>query len=96
MVCEVQVYEPPVLTDPVLIEGLPGIGFVANIAALHLVQELKENSLQNIKNKGENLKYSPNLSIQEDNQMKTQTQKKKPLLRIMSGFSYTRTSQTIL
>ena len=41
MVCEVQVYEPPVLTDPVLIEGLPGIGFVANIAALHLVQELK-------------------------------------------------------
>ena len=41
MVCEVQVYEKPVLTDPVLIEGLPGIGFVANIAALHLVQELK-------------------------------------------------------
>jgi len=41
MVCEVQVYEKPVLTDPVLIEGLPGIGFVANIAALHLIQELK-------------------------------------------------------
>jgi len=35
------VYEKPVLTDPVLIEGLPGIGFVANIAALHLIQELK-------------------------------------------------------
>lgn len=41
MVCRVQVYEKPVLNDPVLIEGLPGIGFVANIAALHLIQELK-------------------------------------------------------
>jgi uncharacterized protein (TIGR00162 family) len=41
MVCEVQVYEKPVLNDPVLIEGLPGIGFVANIMALHLIQELK-------------------------------------------------------
>jgi len=41
MVCEVQIYEKPALTDPVLIEGLPGIGFVANIAALHLIQDLK-------------------------------------------------------
>jgi uncharacterized protein (TIGR00162 family) len=41
MVCKVQVYEKPVLNDPVLIEGLPGIGFVANIAALHLIKELK-------------------------------------------------------
>ena len=41
MVCRVQVYEKPVLNDPVLIEGLPGIGFVANITALHFIQELK-------------------------------------------------------
>ena len=41
MVCKVQVYEKPVLKDPVLIEGLPGIGFVANITTLHLIQELK-------------------------------------------------------
>jgi len=41
MVCKVQVYEKPVLNDPVLIEGLPGIGFVANITALHLIQEFK-------------------------------------------------------
>lgn len=41
MVCVTKIYEKPVLTDPVLIEGLPGIGFVANIAALHLIQELK-------------------------------------------------------
>jgi len=41
MVCTVQIYKKPVLKDPVLIEGLPGIGFVANIASLHLIQELK-------------------------------------------------------
>jgi uncharacterized protein (TIGR00162 family) len=41
MVCKVQIYEKPVLNDPVLIEGLPGIGFVANITALQLIKELK-------------------------------------------------------
>ncbi len=41
MVCKVQVYEKPVLNDPVLIEGLPGIGFVANITALQIIKELK-------------------------------------------------------
>ncbi len=41
MVCKIIVYEKPELNDPVLIEGLPGIGFVANIAALHLIKELK-------------------------------------------------------
>ena len=41
MVCTVEIYEKPKLNDPVLIEGLPGIGFVANIAALHLINELK-------------------------------------------------------
>jgi len=41
MVSVVQVHEKPTLNNPVLIEGLPGIGFVANIAALHLIQELQ-------------------------------------------------------
>jgi uncharacterized protein (TIGR00162 family) len=41
MVCTIEIYEKPKLNDPVLIEGLPGIGFVANIAALHLIRELK-------------------------------------------------------
>jgi len=41
MVCAVEIYEKPKLNNPVLIEGLPGIGFVANIAALHLIHELK-------------------------------------------------------
>ena len=40
MVCKVQIYEKPVLNDPVLIEGLPGIGFVANITALQIIKEL--------------------------------------------------------
>jgi len=41
MVCTIHLTEKPVLNNPILIEGLPGIGFVANIAALHLIHELK-------------------------------------------------------
>jgi uncharacterized protein (TIGR00162 family) len=41
LVCTVEITEKPKLNDPILIEGLPGIGFVANIAALHLIKELK-------------------------------------------------------
>jgi len=41
MVCTIEVHEKPQLKDPILIEGLPGIGFVANIATLHLIKELK-------------------------------------------------------
>ncbi|MCK4434009.1 PAC2 family protein [Candidatus Bathyarchaeota archaeon] len=40
MVCAIQIFEKPKLNNPVLIEGLPGIGFVANITALHLIHEL--------------------------------------------------------
>jgi uncharacterized protein (TIGR00162 family) len=41
MVCTVHLTEKPELNNPILIEGLPGIGFVANIATLHLINELK-------------------------------------------------------
>ena len=41
MVCQLKVYEKPTLNNPVLIEGLPGIGFIANITALHLIKELE-------------------------------------------------------
>jgi uncharacterized protein (TIGR00162 family) len=41
MVCSITIHQKPKLHNPVLIEGLPGIGFVANIAALHLIHELK-------------------------------------------------------
>ncbi|MCK4478688.1 PAC2 family protein [Candidatus Bathyarchaeota archaeon] len=49
MVCIVSSWEKPELRDPVLIEGLPGIGFVANIAALHLIRELKANLFAEIR-----------------------------------------------
>jgi len=48
MVCSIDILEKPQLNDPVLIEGLPGIGFVANIAALHLVKELKATKFAQI------------------------------------------------
>jgi len=41
MACTIEITEKPQLNDPILIEGLPGIGFVANIATLHLINELK-------------------------------------------------------
>jgi uncharacterized protein len=41
MVCTIEITEKPTLNNPILIEGLPGIGFVANISALHLINELK-------------------------------------------------------
>lgn len=41
MVCTIHLTEKPTLNNPILIEGLPGIGFVANIATLHLINELK-------------------------------------------------------
>ncbi|MEM2103915.1 MAG: PAC2 family protein [Candidatus Bathyarchaeia archaeon] len=41
MALTIEIEERPKLDNPVLIEGLPGIGFVANIVALHLIQELE-------------------------------------------------------
>jgi uncharacterized protein (TIGR00162 family) len=41
MALTVQIEEKPKLENAVLIEGLPGIGFVANIVALHLIHELE-------------------------------------------------------
>jgi uncharacterized protein (TIGR00162 family) len=41
MVVTFDITEKPKLNNPVLIEGLPGIGYVAGIASLHLINELK-------------------------------------------------------
>lgn len=49
MVCVTRVHEKPELHEPVLVEGLPGIGFVANIAVLHLIQELKARVFADIR-----------------------------------------------
>jgi uncharacterized protein (TIGR00162 family) len=62
MVCRVQVYEKLVLHDPVLIEGLPGIGFVANITALHLIHELKAKLFAEIRSS-----YFQNLAVTTGN-----------------------------
>ena len=48
MVCSIAIHEKPQLNNPILIEGLPGIGFVANIAALHLITELKAKKFAEI------------------------------------------------
>jgi uncharacterized protein (TIGR00162 family) len=48
MVVAIQITEKPKLKNPVLIEGLPGIGFVANIATLHLIRELKARKFAEI------------------------------------------------
>jgi uncharacterized protein (TIGR00162 family) len=48
MVCAIDIEEKPLLNDPILIEGLPGIGFVANISALHLINELKAKRFASI------------------------------------------------
>ncbi len=48
MVCSINILEKPTLNDPVLLEGLPGIGFIANIVALHLITELKAKKFAEI------------------------------------------------
>ena len=48
MVCSIEFSEKPQLNNPILIEGLPGIGFIANIAALHLINELKAKKFAEI------------------------------------------------
>ena len=49
MVCHVRLIEKPTLNDPILIEGLPGIGFVASIVTLHLIRELNAKPFVEIK-----------------------------------------------
>lgn len=40
LVCDVKMYKKPNLNNPILIEGLPGIGLVANIAVAYLIKRL--------------------------------------------------------
>jgi len=41
LVCEVKIIEEPDLRDPVLVEGLPGIGLIANMAVAFLIKKLE-------------------------------------------------------
>jgi uncharacterized protein (TIGR00162 family) len=49
MVCEIKIYEKPNLNNPVLIEGLPGIGLVANIAVAYLIKNFNAKLFCDIK-----------------------------------------------
>ena len=49
MVCMIKIYENPSLNNPVLVEGLPGIGLVANIAVAYLIKELDARLFGEIK-----------------------------------------------
>jgi len=48
MPCLVKMLKKPKLENAILLEGLPGIGFVANIAALHLIKELNAKKFAEI------------------------------------------------
>jgi len=47
--CVVKLFEMPKLENPILVEGLPGIGLVANIAVAFLIKKLKAKMFGEIK-----------------------------------------------
>jgi len=49
LVCEIKMYERPNLNNPILIEGLPGIGLVANITVAYLIKKLNAKLFCEIK-----------------------------------------------
>jgi uncharacterized protein (TIGR00162 family) len=49
MVCIDSEQYRPTLNNPILVEGLPGIGFVANLAVLHLIRELPADRFAEIR-----------------------------------------------
>jgi len=47
--CTIKLFDKPKLENPILIEGLPGIGLVANIAVAFLIKKLKAKNLGEIR-----------------------------------------------
>jgi len=47
--CDIKILEKPKLKNPILIEGLPGIGLVANIAIAFLIKKLEAKILGEIR-----------------------------------------------
>ena len=56
------VKEMPVLDEPVLIEGLPGVGNVGKLAAEHLVEQLKATKFADIYSKF----FPPQVLVDDD------------------------------
>ena len=61
MTCKIKIYENPNLKDPILLEGLPGIGLVANIAVAFLIKKLGARVLCEFKST-----FFPNISVVEE------------------------------
>lgn len=62
MVCIVKIYEKPDLKDPILIEGLPGIGLVANIAVAFLIKKFNAKIFCEVRSS-----YFHNMAITDNN-----------------------------
>lgn len=60
MGCKVRLVEKPELNDPILIEGLPGIGLVANITVAYLIKKLDVKFFGEIQST-----YFPDISLTE-------------------------------
>ncbi|MFB6361778.1 MAG: proteasome assembly chaperone family protein [Halobacteriales archaeon] len=58
---EVETVATPALSDPVLIEGLPGVGHVGKLAAEHLIEELDGELLRRVYSEH----FPPQLSVDE-------------------------------
>jgi len=58
----VKYYEEPKLDNPVLVEGLPGVGNVGKLAAEHLISDLKAKKFASIFSKH----FPPQVLIEED------------------------------
>ena len=56
------VTEMPVLTEPILVEGLPGVGNVGKLAAEHLVEQLKATKFADIYSKY----FPPQVLVDDD------------------------------
>lgn len=62
----ITILEKPKLKDPILVEGLPGIGLVGKLAADHLLDELKAKKIAELYSHN----LPPQVMIQEDGTIK--------------------------
>ncbi len=61
MGCDIKILDRPKLRDPILVEGLPGIGLVANIAVAFMIKKLEAKVLGEIRSTS-----FPDISVVEE------------------------------
>jgi uncharacterized protein (TIGR00162 family) len=59
---EVEIVATPTLSDPILIEGLPGVGHVGRLAAEHLIEELEGELVRRIYSEH----FPPQISVDDE------------------------------